>query len=63
MGVFSASELLMSTLESQASSWLFGNIVGARKAKPVLLASLVGSVAFAMAEEDVFGPFPTGDAG
>jgi hypothetical protein len=61
--VLSPSELLMSSLQSQASSWLFGNIVGARKAKPVLFASLVGSIAFAMAEEDLFGPFPTGDAG
>lgn len=63
LGVCSASELLMDTLQNQASSWVFGNIVGARKAKPVLLASLVGSVAFAMAEEDLFGPFPTGNAG
>jgi hypothetical protein len=63
MEVFAASERLMSTLQSQAGSWLFGNIVGARKAKPVLLASLVSSVAFAMAEEDLFGPFPVADAG
>jgi hypothetical protein len=62
MGLFSASELLMSTLQSQASSWLFGNIVGARRAKPLLLSSLVGNVAFAMAEEDLFGPFPVGSA-
>ncbi len=58
MGVFSASEFLMSTVQTQARSWRFGNIVGARRAKPVLLASLVSSVAFAMAEEDLFGPFP-----
>jgi hypothetical protein len=60
-GLFSASELLTKTLQEQASSWLFGNIVGSRKAKPVLLASLVGSVAFAMAEEDLFGPFAPTD--
>jgi hypothetical protein len=63
LGVFSASELLMSTVQRQTGSWLFGNIVGARKAKPILLASLVGGIAFAMAEEDVFGPFTIGDAG
>ena len=63
MGVFSASEFLMSTVQTQAGSWLFGKIVGARRAKRVLLASLVSSVAFAMAEEDLFGPFPLGNAG
>jgi hypothetical protein len=63
MGAFSASELLVSTLQTQASSWLFGNIVGARRAKPVLLAFLVSSVAFAMAEEDMFGPFPSANVG
>jgi hypothetical protein len=57
MVVLSASEFLMSTLQTQASSWLFGNIVGARRAKPVLRASLINSMAFAMAEEDLFGPF------
>ncbi len=61
--VFSASTFLMNTVQTLASSWLFGNIVGARKAKPVLLASLVRSVAFAMAEEDLFGPFPPENAG
>ena len=63
MQSFSASELLLSTLQTQAGSWLFGNIVGARKGKPVLLASLVKSVAFAMAEDDLFGPFPLGSEG
>jgi hypothetical protein len=62
MGVLSASEAFLRMLQSQASSWLFGNIVGARRAKPILLASVVSSVAFAMSEEDLFGPFPVGTA-
>jgi hypothetical protein len=62
MEAFSASDEFMRILRHQASSWLFGNIVGARRAKPILLSSLVSSVAFAMAEEDVFGPFPVGNA-
>lgn len=61
--VFSASEFLMNTVQSEANSWLLGKIMGERRAKPVLLASLVRSVAFAMAEEDLFGPFPLGNAG
>lgn len=63
MGVFSASDTFMRMLQAQAGSWLFGNIVGFRRAKPILLASLVKSVAFAMSEEDLFGPFPLGNAG
>jgi hypothetical protein len=59
---FSASEAFMRILQTQARSWLFGNIVGVRRAKPVLLATVVSSVAFAMAEEDLFGPFPRGNA-
>lgn len=62
MDAFSTSEAFMGFLQKQARSWLFGNIVGARRAKPVLLATLVSSVAFAMAEEDLFGPFPRGSA-
>jgi hypothetical protein len=62
MGIFSASEPFLRILQTQASSWLFGNIVGARRAKPILLASVVSSVAFAMSEEDLFGPFPVGNA-
>lgn len=61
MGVFSASESFMRMLQAQASSWLFGKVVGARRAKPILLATLVGGVAFAMSEEDLFGPFPVGN--
>lgn len=63
MRAFSASEFLTSTVRKLASSYLFGTIVGARRAKPVLLASLISSVAFAMAEEDLFGPFAVGDSG
>lgn len=63
MRIFSASDTCMDLLQAQARSWLFGNIVGARRAKPILLASLVSSVAFAMAEEALFGPFPAGNAG
>lgn len=63
MDVFSASDPFMRSMQTQASSWLFGNIVGARRARPILLASLVRSVAFAMSEEDLFGPFPVGTAG
>lgn len=62
-GVFSASDTFMPLLQSQARSWLFGKIVGARRAKAILLATLVRSVAFAMAEEDLFGPFPVANAG
>src|SRR6185437_8461744 len=62
MGVFSTSEPFLRLLQTQASSWLFGNIVGARRAKPILLASVVSSIAFAMSEEDLFGPFPVGKA-
>lgn len=61
MGVFSTSDSFMRTVQTQASSWLFGNIVGARRAKPILLGALVSSVAFAMSEEDLFGPFPLGN--
>ncbi len=63
MVAFSGSEFLMRTVQTQASSWLFGKIVGARRAKPVLLTSLVSGVAFAMAEEDLFGPFLPENAG
>ncbi|HWT81815.1 MAG TPA: hypothetical protein VN648_23740, partial [Candidatus Methylomirabilis sp.] len=59
---FSTSEAFMGFLRTQARSWLFGNIVGVRRAKPVLLETLVSSVAFAIAEEDLFGPFPRGNA-
>jgi hypothetical protein len=62
MNSFSASEDFMGFLRKQARSWPFGNIVGIRRAKPVLLATLVNSVAFAIAEEDLFGPFPRGNA-
>jgi hypothetical protein len=62
MDAFSTSEAFMHFLRTQARSWLFGNIVGPRRAKPVLLATLVNSVAFAIAEEDLFGPFPRGNA-
>jgi hypothetical protein len=55
--VFKASEPLMRVINSQASSLVFKDIVGARRAKATLLNRVVGSVAFAMAEDDLFGPF------
>jgi hypothetical protein len=39
---------------------VFKDIVGARRAKATLLSHVVSSVAFAMAEDDLFGPFPAG---
>jgi hypothetical protein len=60
MRVFKASESLTRVVESQAHSLVFKDIVGARRARTTLLSQAVGSVAFAMAEDDLFGPFTTG---
>jgi hypothetical protein len=55
--VFKASESLMRVVNSQANSLTFRDIVGVRRARATLLGHVVGSVAFAMAEDDLFGPF------
>jgi hypothetical protein len=57
MQVFKPSEPLMRVINSQANSLEFRDIVGARRARSTLLNHVVGSVAFAMAEDDLFGPF------
>jgi hypothetical protein len=54
---FTTSELLMHVIHSLAKSLVFREIVGARRTKAILLKHVVGSVAFAMAEDDLFGPF------
>ena len=54
---FNASESLMRVINSQANSLTFRDIVGARRCRATLLSHVVGSVAFAMAEDDLFGPF------
>ena len=57
MQVFKTSESLMRVIQSQASSLVFKDIVGARRARATLQSHVVDSVAFAMAEDDLFGPF------
>lgn len=57
MQVFKRSESLVRVIESQANSLGFRDIVGARRARSTLLSQVVGNVAFAMAEDDLFGPF------
>jgi hypothetical protein len=57
MQVFKASESLTQVIHSQANSLVFRDIIGARKARATLLSQVVENVAFAMAEEDLFGPF------
>lgn len=57
MQVFKESESLMRVVHSQANSLVFRDIVGARRARTTLLSHVVGGVAFAMAEDDLFGPF------
>ena len=47
----------MRVMNSQANSLAFRDIVGARRGRATLLSHVVGSVAFAMAEDDLFGPF------
>jgi hypothetical protein len=61
MQVFTASESLERVVRSQANSLVFRDLVGARRARTTLLNHVVGGVAFAMAEDDLFGPF-TADA-
>jgi hypothetical protein len=61
MQVFGGSEPLMRVVHSQANSFEFRDIVGVRRARTTLLSRVVGGVAFAMAEDDLFGPF-TADA-
>ena len=62
MQVFEASDSLMRVIQSQANSRVFREIIGARKARATLLSQVVENVAFAMAEEDLFGPFTTDTA-
>lgn len=57
MREFNTSEPLVRVINSQASSLTFRDMVGARRSKSTLLDQVVGSVAFAMAEDDLFGPF------
>ena len=57
--VFKESEPLMRVLHSQAYSAAFSDIVGAKQARATLTNQLTRSVAYAMAEEDLFGPFAT----
>lgn len=59
MQVFKSSESLMRVINSQANSLDFRDIVGARRARATLLSQVVGSVSFAMAEDDLFAPFTT----
>jgi hypothetical protein len=56
MQVFKVSESLMRVVHSQANSLVFRDIVGARRARSTLLSHVVGGVAFAIAEDDLFGP-------
>jgi hypothetical protein len=57
MPVFKVSESLMQVIHYPANSLVFRDIVGARQAKATLLSQVVVGVTFAMAEEDLFGPF------
>ena len=57
MRVFKTSEPLIDVIESQIKPRALIDIVGARKCKATLLDLVVRNVAFAMAEEDLFGPF------
>ena len=54
---FKTSDPLMQVINSLARSLVFKDIVGARRTKSILTSRIVGSVAFAMAEDDLFGPF------
>ena len=56
---FRTSESLTQVVHSLANSLVFKDIVGARRTRATLLNQVVGSVAFAMAEDDLFGPFET----
>jgi hypothetical protein len=56
---FETSESLMRVIHSLANSLVFRDIVGARRTRAILMSHVVGSVAFAMAEDDLFGPFTT----
>ncbi len=47
----------MRVINLQANSLAFRDIVGAQRGRATLLSHVVGSVAFAMAEDDLFGPF------
>ena len=56
---FKTSESLTRVVHSLANSLAFRDMVGARRTRAILLGHVVGSVAFAMAEDDLFGPFTT----
>ena len=59
---FQSSETLVRVIHSQAYSAVFSDIVGAKQGRATLQNQIVGSVAFAMAEEDLFGPFTPDDS-
>jgi hypothetical protein len=51
------SEPLLRVIHTLTNSLVLREIVGARRTKAMLLSHVVRSVAFAMAEDDLFGPF------
>jgi hypothetical protein len=53
------SEELMHVIQTMARTFVFREVVGTRRAKSIMVSQIAGSVAFAMAEEDLFGPFKT----
>jgi hypothetical protein len=55
--LFEGSEALARTLHSHAYSAALSDIIGAKQSRAMLHAQLVGSIATAMAEEELFGPF------
>jgi hypothetical protein len=54
---FRKSDSLMHVVHSLANSLDFRDLVGARRSRAMLLTHVVGGVAVAMAEDDLFGPF------